>query len=229
MSSTITTSRPARSRSRSCRMLHPPGVGREARDRDEVDLDVDRRGSRGRGRRGRSSAPLSTPTSTTPSGWSAAISAPSRATRAATIVGVVEQDLGVGAARRLAHSASVSRTASRQQRGAQLAAERRPARRAPPAARARASGLRWRTYGSSTWPNSTASRSANVRYMRRWRASMPCAKKPGGDPRDLERVVVERTRSPSISRRASTQAVALELARPARRRAPAAAASSARV
>ena len=60
----------------------------------------------------------------------------------------------------------------------------RRARRASSPVRACASGLRWRRYGSSTCSNSTASRSANVRYMRRCRASMPWLHEARRDPRD---------------------------------------------
>ena len=79
--------------------------------------------------------------------------------------GLVEQGLGLGDAL-LAHSARVSRTASR----SSAVRSCRPSDASSPSSscsRARASGLRCRTYGSSTWPKSTASRSANVRYMRR--------------------------------------------------------------
>ena len=216
---------------------HPPRVGRVPRDGDEVDGDVDRRRWRAARSARKIDAPLSTPTSTTPSGWSALISAASacRRTRDGRLV---EQRLRrrdpFPSASRLAPSGAtggVTRRASRAplRAGARCAAgvRARRARTSSSWSRARASGLRWRTYGSSTWPNSTASRSANVRYMRRCRASTPRAKKPAADARDLERVVVVAGLAADLQRRAE-QPEALELARPARLRGPPPPASSPR-
>ena len=54
-------------------------------------------------------------------------------------------------------------------------AQLRPASTGSARARASpASGLRWRSTPWITWLYSVASRSAMLRYIRRWRASMPC-------------------------------------------------------
>ena len=67
---------------------------------------------------------------------------------------------------------------SGQQRRPQLGALRATVRRASAAACCRLCGLRWRISGSTSCSNSAASRSADCRQPRRWRASTPRSRKP---------------------------------------------------
>ena len=176
MSSTSTTSRPPMSVLEVVQDLDPARIGREPRDRDEVDLDGDRRRSRGQDRRRRA---------TRPSARRRArhrrddpLRSPRRAARRARRrrrrrAGSSRARSALAQSRdgRTAWRSSAVRSGDRDRRA------RRASRPCAPAPR----GLRWRRYGSSTCSNSPASRSANARYMRRWRGSMPCRMNAGRD------------------------------------------------
>ena len=180
----------------------PPRVGRVARDGDEVDLDVDvadRAGEVGEEdqralehadehdavgvlggdlrRQALDALPRSRPRRAASPGPGGR-----RDRRAAG------RSLGEGLAHRVA-----------EQRGRAAGARGSTSSTSSSCRRPRASGLRWRTYGISTCPNSTASRSAKVRYMRRWRASMPRggrSRRRCGRPRPRRRRTGRRRRPP---------------------------------
>ena len=145
MSSTTTTSRPLDVGLEVLQDPHPAGVGREPRDRDEVDLDGDVAGSRGRGRRGRSARPSARRRARRRRGGRGDLGAERGDVRRERRRRRAGPSAPCAAARQ---SLSERRTALAQERGAQLPAEARRARPASLCACACASGLRCRRYGS---------------------------------------------------------------------------------
>ena len=184
MSSTSTTSRPADVGGEVVQDRHPAGVGREPGDRHEVDVDVDV------GDRAREVGEED-----------------QRALQHADqhdAVGVIRRDLAVrGGGRADAIAVASSRTprastSARDGAAHRLAQQRGPQ---PPAETGelaeRLGGARLRL-GVALAPvrqehllEQAASRSANARYMRRCRGSIPCRMNVAADPGDGERVLVE--------------------------------------
>ena len=174
MSSTSTTSRPAMSMSRSLSRRIRPDPRAYARDGEEVDR-AGRSGVRGPGRRGRRRSLQHADEHDTAVGRSVGgrdlAAEPARPARNASA------SRGWPRARhRSANGVVAERLA--QQRRPQLSPEAGAARRASrPPARRRLGVALLDERQDDLLERSPASRSANVRYMRRCRASMPCRMK----------------------------------------------------
>ena len=170
MSSTTTTSRPLMSESRSWRIFTRPesGANREIDMKSTLDVDTgDRPGEVGdEDQRALQHADEHDPVGMVPLDLARRGAATCAATASAS-------------SRTVAGTSAHERTCGRPGAATRCAAGGRDprARPASPCVRACASGLRCRRYGSSTCSKRLASRSANARYMRRCRASMPCRRK----------------------------------------------------